>query len=1083
MTTDTLPDPGSRTPAKVFLSYCHADPNAGVVQKVYSALKERHEVFVDNGITSGTPWSPETDVWLAKADYFVVFLSAEAAKSHGVAEEVRRAVKRRDETGRPTILTVPLDYDIDELGYGLSALVRDFQFGLLWQKPEDTSDLIDDLERVISGARVAPATEIVFALAQYMMSDARRKRIGETFVPPPDIEKARALIRERRVVWITGAAGVGKQFLASALACELNGSVFELRPTLSWRHIFRYRPVGSVLVLPDALAPDRAGSDDYEAALKKLLQICESDNTVLLTCSDDEYRARHGDLLDAGFTTATLTPHTLSKDLYSLPLRSEIIRKLATQKQSEGIVSTAQGQWIETLLSGRKELAWRDWTLGELESFVIRSLPATASLDDVDQLLDRHTTIEDQVHVWFLGLDAAAQALLLALLLFPETSPEQLWARFRDILSELESLRLVPRMSIPTLGVCRARCKPYVTATDEMGIVDSDLASAIARELAVSWREYVIELQRLLKEWAIPPAGQDSDLTRTNADKRAPVRKGVARLLGELMRIRVEDVQPFLDEFATFDQIGIRRAAAEAIVYTFGTQDGARNGRKLLRAWESDRQGKEADARRREVVADACWRIASFTTDSTSYRFALEQLQRLTFDVPMVRSTVAYGIGKIVKRRHDDELLWMMTRLARDKDEIVRRRAGVALDELGRRAPGEASKVFAEWLASKEAKRLWTGAYALLVTRAPRPADRDKLHTLMRLDPVAFAGALASSLASGDDIKDTDRTKHARDNVIRLATDPESAALCATALGSYWTAHPDREGPVLCERLARIGETSVDALLVGAYWERFSRATSLSLIHEMVLADVAAGEARRRIATQATASILEWTDDAQRVVVAAAWQDVPELFERFLRWVSSDLGEAGRNAAVRQRRLILESLCPQPKTLVKCAATWLRDPATRSEVLDALRAIVDNRDVWLRVATPLALEYWDSRDDVWPILGVLGADHSIAVRHLAFARLLEESPRRFVAAAIEETQKFEALRAEVLAALAQLSGKKADAMADAIRQSVTPTNRRDVRTLIHVFKESGTALTEVAEALWFMRFRLWFLELFSGSGS
>ena len=60
-----------------------------------------------------------------------------------------------------------------------------------------------------------------------------------------------------------------------------------------------------------------------------------------------------------------------------------------------------------------------------------------------------------------------------------------------------------------------------------------------------------------------------------------------------------------------------------------------------------------------------------------------------------MRAVVAYGIGRIVSRRNIHDVQPMMTRLARDQDEIVRRRIGVALSELGRRDPQEADAVFA----------------------------------------------------------------------------------------------------------------------------------------------------------------------------------------------------------------------------------------------------------------------------------------------------------------------------------------------------------------------------------------------------
>jgi hypothetical protein len=478
--------------------------------------------------------------------------------------------------------------------------------------------------------------------------------------------------------------------------------------------------------------------------------------------------------------------------MYSLSLRNTIIRNLVMQSHAAGIVTLAQRQWIEKLQNAQPPLPWKDWTLGELESFVTRSLPTTKSLTDIVQILDRHDTIEGEIHVLFLGLGGADRLLLLTLTLFPETTSEQIWARFRAILSELETLRLVPQMSVPTLGVCRSRCAPYVTQTDDLDIVESDVALAIAREFAVSWREYVIELRPLMTRWAVPPAGQDRALTRSAVDESAAVRQRVARLLGELLKVRVEDVLPFLEDFATFEQSAVRRAAAEAVVYAFGSEDGARNCRKLLRAWEADRSDAKSVVRKREVAADASWRIAVLSKDSTNYKFALEQLQRLARDVPRVRAMVAYGIGRIVSGRYTDELLPLITRLARDQDEIVRRRTGVALSELARREPRKADAVFADWLASNDTRRLWTAGYALLVAPRPGRGDRDKLHTLMHLDSSAFAGALASSITPGDEAKDTDKTEYATRNLLRLAADTESAKWFVTALGAHWAAHPDR---------------------------------------------------------------------------------------------------------------------------------------------------------------------------------------------------------------------------------------------------------------------------------------------------
>jgi hypothetical protein len=1056
------------------------------VHAVHTALAGQHEVFCDIGLEPGTPWASEIEAKLAEADYFVVFLSAEAAKSEWVAEEARRAVKRHDDSGRPRILPVPLAYAGD-LGIELSALLKPFQFqSIFWQTPEDTTDLIDDLERVFSGTWIAPATEIAPALSRYLISPTRNKRIREALVPPPDVEKARDLIRSGRIVWITGPSGSGKSFLASALACELDKPAFELRRTLSWRHIFENRPTKSVLVLPDALAPERAGTDNYEGELRTLRRLCETDNTIVLTCSDEEYSTRKFDLIDAGFTPTLLASYRLTGDMYSLSLRTAILRKLVVQSHSVGIVSLAQRQWTDKLLNTEQKLPWQDWTLGELESFVTRSLPTAKSPPDLVQFLDRHTTIEEQIHVWFLGLDEVARSLLLTLLLFPDATSEQIWARFRTILSELENLRLVPQMSIPTLGVCRTKCKPYVTQMDDLDIVDSDVASAITREFAVSWREYVIELRPLLKRWALPPPGQDPAITRSGADESAAVRQEAARLLGELLKVRVEDVLPLLEDLATFEQRVVRRSAAEAIVYAFGSEDGARNCRKLLRLWEADRSGDNAAVRnKREVAADACWRIAALNKGATNYRFALEQLQRHIRDIPIVRAVVAYGIGRIVNPGNIEELLPLMTRLARDQDEIVRRRTGVALSELARRYREEGDTIFADWLSSNDTRRLWTAAYALLVAKRPGRGDRDKLHTLMDIDPTAFAEALASSITPGDEAIDTDKTVHATRNLLRLVADTESAERFATALATYWAAHPER-GALLCERLARLGAKSVNDVLVDADRQRLLKATFGSQFQETVLADAGAGGPRQQITTLAVATIIaELTDELQfDPKIAEAWEEAPDRFERFLRWLRVNMGDSGRRAVVLLRRLILESLLGDRKKLVKCAASWLRDSDTSDEAKDTIRAIMKTPALRTSLLARLSNEYWDSRADVWLILDLLGSGSSIIVRQLAFADMLEMDSRRFIDAAVQETQEmqdFPKVRHEVLIALAEVAKTKGTAIAVAVRRSVSPSNRSKILRLISDFSKSNPPLKKVAEDLWITQIWLSLQQMLSSS--
>jgi hypothetical protein len=1068
--------------AKVFLSYCHADPNVTVVHAVHTALANRYDVFCDIGLQPGTLWAAEIGTKLADADYYVVFLSSEAATSKAVTEEARRAVKRQSDTGRPRIIPVPLAYDVGDLGFELGALLKPFQF-IFWQTPEDTDDLITDLDRVFTGAWGPPAYELAPALSRYLMSETRGKRIREAFVPPPTIGAARDALRSGRILWITGAPGVGKQYLASALACDGGVPVFELRHTLSWRQIFQHRPRKSMLVIPEALVPERAGTGEYEAELAALRQICETDNTILLTCTDEEYTSRNSDLVDAGFTAAHLVRYRLAKDTYTVPLRAAIMRNLVAQSHSTGIISLPQRKWIEQALSGAS-LALTEWTLGELEAVVTRALPTAVSAADVAQLLERHATVEDEVHRWFLDLDEAARALLLTLLLFPDATAEHIWTRFRAILAELEELRLIPRTSVPTLGVCRARCVPYVTQADDLEIADSAVASAIAHELAVSWREYLLELRPLLRNWALPPPGQDRALTRMGTDESAAVRQEVARLIGELLKVRVEDVLPFLDDFATFDQSAVRRAAAEAIVHAFGSDAGERNCRRLLRGWEADRSAENAAIRRREVAADACWRIAARGSGTPQYTFALEQLHRHTRDIPRVRAVVAYGISRIVSRRTIRDLQPLLTRLARDQDEIVRRRAGVALTELARRDADAADAVFAAWCTSKDSRQLWSAAYSLFVAPRAGRRDREKLHAVMEEDAVKFGEALASALTPGDEARDTDRTEAAIRALLRLVADEEAKGWCAEAIGAYWAAQPDG-GARLCARLASASEDSFGEFLVQAYVQRLFVTMTVSEFQQVVLTDVRGGGIWQKIATRAVASILaEASEDILvNAEIASAWAEKPTLFEQFLTWVRNNLGEDGRRTIVFVRRGIMQSLFGTPGKLVTTMAAWLRDTEMKHEVSDAIHGILQARELWSKFAAPLIMKYWDVRDDVWEILDALDADSATLVREVAFEDLLKTNPVRFIACAIEETQDLPKVRADVMRALGGIAKKNGAAMAAAVRRAAAPTNRPRILQLIRDFDADGAPLKKIADDLWLTRLWLSFVQLFSSSTS
>ena len=1030
-------------------------------------MSANHDVFMDSEIEPGAEWPKEIEDALTQADFFVVFLSEHAATRNWVLAETTRALARKEETQKPRIVPVFLNFNIDPSAE-VHALVGRVQ-AIRWYSAEDTADVIEELEKIFSGAWVPRSAEISPALSRYLVSAARAQRIRETFVEPPDAARIRDLLGSKRVLWITGPAGSGKDFLASAIACESGKPVFELHRKVSWLQMYQNRPAGSVIVVPDALAPERAGNTDFEDALSSLRKICAPENTLLLTCTEDEFSSRHGLLTDIGFDDATLTRHRLTADTYSGWLRTKIVRRHIQHAVANGLVSAQQQQWAEELLKNPEP--WQEWTMGELEAFATQALAAAQNASDVARRVSQKPSIEEQVHTWFLDLDEAARSLLLALFLFPEASQAELWSQFREIVSELASRQLTPNIAIPTLGICRSRCRPYVTQTDDVQIAEM-AAAPIAHELASTWREYVLELRSLLIRWAIP----DRASPKPSIDTIASVRAEVARLLGELMAIRTDDVMSFLETFATSEDRETRIAAADAIVHAFGREKGAAGCQKLLRRWENDRSGDPATVRKRMTAANACWRIAAMHPDGPYYVFAMEQLHRHVRDMEVVRATVAYGLNRIVARSAGDADRILLNRLAADQDHIVRRRAGVAFAELARRNSKAASALFETWLESNHENRLWTAAYALMVAREQSRDDRARFLALMDRAPIPFVDALASSLAPGKEVRDTDNTRQATERIAWVASQEDLAVRCARSIATYWTADPQL-GASLCARLGDLDSHMVMGMLVraGAFRLAGLRSTAFP---EAVLAEVRADTKRRQVTTGAMQIILRHSVEYFDTVFVEGWADASDLVERFFDWLRTDLPDTGQETIVLLRRRVIESLYGHSEAVVKCAALWLRTQKSKREVTAAIEEILADEEWQQTFGDSLIQSYWQWREDVGTVLAACDGRKAVVVRRFAFAGLLKKDGAVFVEAAIRETRGTGSEKEEVLRGLDDLAQTNGAAIVAAIRAVVWTADPISLTRLIADFEARPlVSLRTIVGNLWLVRFWLFWRRL------
>ena len=139
-------------PARVFISYRHADPDQALAYDIFEALRQRHNVFIDRKISAGMDWARRISAELEQAEYFVVLLSEQSILSEMVIGEldyVRDLAAERPDR-RPRILPVRVAR-LKRLPYPLSAYLRYVQW-LEWNAPDDTNGVVQQLlESIANG--------------------------------------------------------------------------------------------------------------------------------------------------------------------------------------------------------------------------------------------------------------------------------------------------------------------------------------------------------------------------------------------------------------------------------------------------------------------------------------------------------------------------------------------------------------------------------------------------------------------------------------------------------------------------------------------------------------------------------------------------------------------------------------------------------------------------------------------------------------------------------------------------------------------------------------------------------------------
>ncbi|MBN9684340.1 MULTISPECIES: AAA-like domain-containing protein [unclassified Corallococcus] len=148
--------------ARVFISYKRdVTPDQDLSNALYRALQASHEVFIDTSMVVGERWAERIGAEIRQADFFITLLSPFSVNSEMARMEIELAHQQHAQYGKPVLLPIRVAYH-ERLPSPLSSYLGPINWAL-WEGPEDTPRLLEQLARAMSGSALPesalPATK------------------------------------------------------------------------------------------------------------------------------------------------------------------------------------------------------------------------------------------------------------------------------------------------------------------------------------------------------------------------------------------------------------------------------------------------------------------------------------------------------------------------------------------------------------------------------------------------------------------------------------------------------------------------------------------------------------------------------------------------------------------------------------------------------------------------------------------------------------------------------------------------------------------------------------------------------------
>jgi hypothetical protein len=142
---------------KVFISYKrNVEPDEPLAVRLYEALREHCDVFIDHIMPVGMDWGERIQAELETCDYLLPLLSEHSVHNEMIEAEIRTAHHLgKARAGKPGILPVRVAHT-EPFEYPLSAYLDRLNWAF-WKSEADTESLIEELLAAIAGGELGIA--------------------------------------------------------------------------------------------------------------------------------------------------------------------------------------------------------------------------------------------------------------------------------------------------------------------------------------------------------------------------------------------------------------------------------------------------------------------------------------------------------------------------------------------------------------------------------------------------------------------------------------------------------------------------------------------------------------------------------------------------------------------------------------------------------------------------------------------------------------------------------------------------------------------------------------------------------------